>query len=155
MSEVTQESIDKFYGKHNVPKPEERTKEGHDKLQAEINAARDAAFAKMTPEIRAKYEKIHAAASILNEEKIPFILVASPEFKKAPIQYSEFSYLPRYSEEDMKIAQTNAWNCFITSNMIFSALLPMDVTAKNLHGEPVCSLREGKYIAPIKGAKKE
>lgn len=155
MSEVTQESMDKFYGKHNVPKPEERTKEGHDKLQAEINAARDAAFAKMEPEIRAKYEKIHAAASILNEEKIPFILVANPEFKKPPIQYSEFSYLPRYSEEDMNIAQQNAWNCFITANMIFSALLPMDIAAKNFHGDAVCSLREGKYIGQTKEPKKE
>jgi hypothetical protein len=99
----------------------EPTTESHNDLQNKVNKQREEYFASLPLETRTKYDQIHAAASILNGAKIPFLLIAQAE-DGLPIQYSEYSYLPKYTEEDIRISQKVGWDFGRVANIMTSLL---------------------------------
>lgn len=131
-------------------------KECNTSYQNKVNAEREKYFASLTPEMRERYAMVHAAASLLDKAKIPFLLCAIPEDEdREPlaIQYQRFSYRELYDEkgELIPVARLHwaamAWEIIRTGCSVTSISFPtMEILFADDNGYVIRSIKEGKTV---------
>lgn len=122
--------------------------------QNNANDARENFFASLSDEMKKRYEIIHKAASLLDEAKIPFLLVAVPNDRdKMPLgfQYSKYSYIDMYNEDKSIIPEAFenwrniAWEITRTANGNLSgAISPLTICIAAPEGEIIREFSKGK-----------